>query len=157
MHIHWSNTAVIERPIDELWAIFVDLFNTPRLPGGSMALRLTTPGPMALGSTAEGRRMILGFETKITERVEEWDPPKLMGVVIEGRQFKAYEHFTLETGTDGTLCVDSLDIELRMPLKLIGLLLEPILRRQRTAQFRQMQTMFENGFGRQRETDVSGA
>src|SRR6185295_6535306 len=78
MAVHWENKMVIDRPIDEIWAILIDLFNTPRLPGGSMAIRQTSPGPMALGSIFEGRRMVLGIETRIRERVIEWDPPNLM-------------------------------------------------------------------------------
>ena len=137
---------VVDRPIDEIWAILIDLFNTPRLPGGSMALRLSSPGPMRLGSTAEGRRIVLGVETRITEEVVGWDPPHLLDVTIESRAFRVFERFTLVAGPDGTTCTDALDIELRMPLKLIGPLIEPFLRRQRRAQMRQTKQLLEAGF-----------
>jgi polyketide cyclase/dehydrase/lipid transport protein len=140
------NSAVVDRPIDELWALLVDLFNAPRLPGGSMALRQTSPGPMGLGSTFEGRRLVLGFETRIREQVIEWDPPRVMGATIESRTFRVTERFTLEAGPGGTTCTDVLDIELRMPLKLIGPVIVPILRRQRAAHFRQTKAMLEAGF-----------
>lgn len=146
MAYHWTNTAVVDRPIDEIWAILVDLFNTPRLPGGSMALRQTSPGPMALGSIFEGRRIVLGIETRIRERVIEWDPPNLLAATIESRAFHVVERFTLVAGPDGTSCTDALDIELRQPLKLIGPIIEPFLRRQRNAQLRQAKDMFERGF-----------
>ena len=137
---------VVDRPIDEIWAILIDLFNTPRLPGGSMALRLSSPGPMGLGSTVEGRRIVLGVETRITEEVVAWDPPHLLEVTIEARQFRVFERFTLLAGPDGTTCTDALDIELRQPLKLIGPLIEPFLRRQRRAQMRQTKELLEAGF-----------
>jgi polyketide cyclase/dehydrase/lipid transport protein len=144
--VHWENQMVIDRPIDEIWAILIDLFNTPRLPGGSMALRLTSPGPMALGSIFEGRRIVLGFETRITERVIEWDPPNLMTASIETKVFHAVERITLVAGPDGTTCSDVLDAELRMPLRLIEPILEPFLKRQRRAGFRKTKEMLEAGF-----------
>lgn len=146
MTIHWSNTMVVDRPIDEIWAIVVDLFNAPRLPGGSMALRLTSPGPMALGSIAEGRRIVLGIETRIVEKIVGWDPPNLLEATMESRAFSAFERFTLVSGPAGTTCTDALDIELRLPLKLIGPIIEPFLRRQRRAQMRQTKAILEAGF-----------
>jgi hypothetical protein len=144
--IHWENTMVVNRPIDEIWAILIDLFNTPRLPGGSMALRQTSPGPMGLGSTAEGRRIVLGIEMRITEKLVGWDPPRLLEATMETRAFRAFERFTLVAGPEGTTCTDALDIELRQPLKLIGPLIEPFYRRQRRAQLLRMKTLLEAGF-----------
>ena len=146
MTIHWTNTIVVDRPIDEIWAVLSDLFNTPRLPGGSMALRQTTPGPMALGSIAEGRRIVLGIETRIVEKIVGWDPPNTIEATMESRAFSAFERFTLVAGPAGTSCTDLLDIELRQPLKLIGPLIEPFLRRQRTAQLRRTKSLLEAGF-----------
>ena len=146
MAVHWENKMVIDRPIDEIWAILIDLFNTPRLPGGSMAIRQTSPGPMALGSIFEGRRIVLGIETRIRERVIEWDPPNLMAASIETKAFGAVERITLVAGPDGTTCTDVIDGELRMPLRLIEPLLEPFLRRQRRAQLRKTKEMLEAGF-----------
>jgi hypothetical protein len=146
MAIHWVNSLVVKRPIDEIWAIIVDLFNTPRLPGGSMALRLTSPGPMQLGSIAEGRRVVLGIEMRIIEKVVGWDPPHLLEATMESRVFRGVERFTLVSGPDGTTCTDALDIELLQPLKLIGPLIEPFMRRQRSAQMRRAKELFEGGF-----------
>lgn len=146
MAIHWTNTFVVDRPIDDIWAVLVDLFNTPRLPGGSMALRLTSPGPMALGSIAEGRRLVLGIETRIVEEIVGWDPPNMLEAKIESRAFSAVERFTLVSGPAGTTCTDALDIELRQPLRLIRPLIEPILRRQRRAQVRRTKVLLEAGF-----------
>ena len=146
MPYRWRNEMVARRPIQEIWAIVVDLFNTPRLPGGSMALRQTSPGPLTLGSIMEGRRMLLGIETRIREEVVEWDPPHLFGARIESRLFTAVERFTLDEGPAGTVCIDALEIVLRQPLRLIGPIIEPILRRQRNAQFRQVKAMLEAGF-----------
>jgi hypothetical protein len=146
MAVHWENTMVIDRPIDEIWAILIDLFNAPRLPGGSMALRQASPGPMALGSVFEGRRIFLGFETRITERVIEWDPPNLMTASIETKAFHVVERITFVAGPHGTTCIDVIDAELRMPLRLIEPLIEPFLRRQRRAQFRKTKELLEAGF-----------
>ena len=146
MPYRWLNRMVVNRPIDEVWAILADLFNAPRLPGGSMALRMTSPGPLTLGSTAEGRRMILGIESRIREEIVGWDPPHLLVATIEGRWFSVIERFTLEAGPDGTICTDDVEVVLRQPLKLLGPVIEPILRRQRNRQFPQTKAMLEAGF-----------
>lgn len=146
MPYRWQNRVVVERPIDEVWAIFVDLFNTPRLPGGSMALRQTSPGPMGLGSVLQGRRLFLGFETRIREEIVDWDPPRLLGVTIVTRAFSALERFSLEAGAAGTTCTDVVEIRLPLLMRLIGPLIEPFLRRQRDAQFRQLKSLLESGF-----------
>jgi hypothetical protein len=144
--VHWENEMVVGRPIDEIWAILIDLFNTPRLPGGSMALRQTSPGPMGLGSTFEGRRIVFGIEARIRERVIEWDPPNLMAAAIETKAFAAVERITLAAGAEGTTFTDVLDGELRMPLRLIEPLLEPFLKRQRRTQIRKTKELLEAGF-----------
>ena len=146
MPYRWQNSMVVDRPIDEIWAILIDLFNTPRLPGGSMALRQTSLGPPALGSILEGRRILLGFEVRIREEIVEFDPPRLLGARIESRTFSVFERFTLEEGPTGTTCTDSLEIVLRQPLRLIGPIVEPFLRRQRATQLRQTKEMLEAGF-----------
>ena len=51
MPIHWNDTLVIDRPIDDVWSVVVDFFNAPRFSRreGVLALRQASTGPLGLG------------------------------------------------------------------------------------------------------------
>lgn len=144
MAIHWVNSVVIERPIDELWAVFLDLFNAPSLPGSSFSVRQTSPGPMGLGSTIRARRMFLGFESVLIQRITEWDPPHAMTATMEGRPFRsAVDRWTLEPIAGGTKLTETLDMELVPALRLIWPLIGGFQRRQRQRQARDLKAKLE--------------
>lgn len=145
MAIHWVNSVVIERPIDELWAVFLDLFNAPSLPGSSFSVRQTSPGPMGLGSTIRARRVILGFETVLIQRVTEWDPPHSLAATIEGRPFKSMvDRWTMEPVAGGTKLTETLDMELVPALRLLWPLIGPFQQRQRQQQARNLKAKLES-------------
>ena len=144
MAVHWVNTIVIDRPIDELWAGFLDLFNAPRLPGSSFAVRQTSPGPLGLGATIRARRVILGFETTLIQRIVQWDPPHAMAASIEGRPFRSMiDHWTLEPVAEGTKLTETLDAELVPVLRLLWPLIGPFQGRQRAQQLRDLKVKLE--------------
>src|SRR2546422_4489396 len=131
MPIHWVTSAMVDRPIDEVWAALVDFFNAPRIGRreGLLAIRQTSRGPIGVGSTYSERRVILGFETRLTARITEWDPPRLVATTMEGRPFRSLvSRFTLEAGPDGTTLVSSIDMELQPALKLLWPIIGPFIR-----------------------------
>ena len=144
MAIHWQDTIVINRPAEELWAVFLDLFNAPSLPGSSFSIRQTTPGPLGLGSTLRTRRVILGFETVLIQRITEFDPPRAMAASIEGRPFRSMaDRWTLEPVAGGTRLTETLDMELAPALRLLWPLIGPFQRRQRRQQARDLKIKLE--------------
>jgi len=145
MPVHWENSVVIDRPIDELWATFLDLFNAPSLPGSSFSVRQTSPGPLGLGSTIRARRVILGFETVLEQRVTEWDPPNVITVTIKGRPFRSMTNrVALEAVPGGTKLTDTVDMEPVLALKLLWPVIGPFQRRQRQRQGRDLKTKLES-------------
>lgn len=144
MPVHWDESVVINRPAVELWAVFLDLFSAPRLPGASMSLRQTSAGPMGLGTTIQARRVILGFETRLLQRVTAFDPPHALTVTMEGRPFRSMvERVTLESVPEGTRLRETLDFELIPVLRLLWPLIGPFQRRKRERDLRQLKTMLE--------------
>jgi len=146
MPIHWDARIVIDRPIDEVWAEVVDFFNAPRLgrAEGLLAIRQTSPGPLGVGSTYSERRLILGFETRLTARVTEWDPPHSATATMEGRPFRSFvSRFTLKAVADGTEVSDSREIELVPALKLLWPIFGPVIRRRGRVALRNMKTTLE--------------
>jgi ligand-binding SRPBCC domain-containing protein len=128
---HFEHTVVIERPVEEVWTYLTDWFNTPRMGGyAAIGLRQTSPGPLGLGTTLQGRNVILGFETRLNHTVTQWDPPAAFEDTMEGRPFRSLvQRGTLESVGDGTRLVVTTDFELRPALRLLWPVLAPFVRR----------------------------
>lgn len=54
----------IDRPVSEVWDYFTDLTNSPHWTRSGSELRLTTPGPIVVGSAAESIRSVFGRQIK---------------------------------------------------------------------------------------------
>jgi ligand-binding SRPBCC domain-containing protein len=142
---HIDESIVINRPIDEVWAYLTDFFNAPRVSGsGIIGLRQTSPGPLGVGSTLQGRRVVLGFETRNTFQVTEWDPPRAFTGTAEGRPFRSQvSRVTLESTADGTLFHMVSDFELQPMMKLIWPFMGPVVRRRVHAGFAHGKALIE--------------
>jgi len=137
---------VADRPIEEIWAQVVDMFNAPRLGRreGLLSMRETSPGPRGVGSTFTERRVILGFETRITARITEWNPPHALATMMEGRPFRSViSRFTLRTVAGGTEVVNRDEFELKPVLKFLWPVIGPFLTRRREKAFHEFKTMIE--------------
>ena len=121
---------MIDRPPDEVWAYLTDFFNIPRAPPEGLALRRTSPGPLGRGSVLQGRMMILGFETRLTMTVTEFDPPRSAVVTLAARPGRSAIRITLEPTPEGTKMDRTTDFELHPALRLMSPILGFILRRQ---------------------------
>lgn len=144
----WEHRIVVDRPIDEIWAQVVDLFNAPRLSRreGLLSMRETSSGPPGVGSTYSERRVILGFETRITGRITEWDPPHAITTTRAGRPFRSLvSRFTLRAVAEGTEVVSRDEFELKPALKLLWPIIRPILTRRRGQAVRDFKAMLEHG------------
>ena len=128
MRIHES--IAINRLPDEVWAFLTDFFNSPRVRPGTLALRRTSPGPLGSGSVIQGRQMIVGFETRLTMTVTEFDPPRRAVVTLAARPMRGAISTTLEPTADGTRVDRTTDIELHPALKLLSPVLGFIYLRQ---------------------------
>jgi len=142
---HIEDSIEIDRPIDEVWAYVTDWFNAPRLSGsGIIGLRQTSPGPLTVGSTLQGRRVILGFETRNEFVVTEWDPPHVMESTAKGRPFRSFvSRMTLEPTARGTRFASVTDFELQLAMKLIWPLMGPVIRRRLRANGAQVKALIE--------------
>jgi carbon monoxide dehydrogenase subunit G len=131
MRIHES--IAINRPPDEVWAYWSDLFNSPRAHPGALALRQTSPGPLGSGSVLQGRMTILGFETRFTMTVTEFDPRRCAAVAVAARPGRGALRITLEPTPEGTRVDRTADFELHPAFVLMSPILGFILRRQARA------------------------
>jgi len=140
-----QENIVISRPIDEVWAYLTDFFNAPRMSGsGIIGLRQTSPGPLGVGSTLQGRRLILGFETRNIFQVTEWDPPHALATTAEGRPFRSLvSRLTLEATAEGTRLAMSSEFELHPAMKVLWPFMGPFVRRRMHASYAHSKALIE--------------
>jgi ligand-binding SRPBCC domain-containing protein len=145
MSIHWESGTDVNRPIDEVWAFLTDWYNTPRLSGsGTIGLRQTSLGPMGVGSTLQGRRVILGFETRNTYECTEWDPPRAVTTTMEGKPFRSFvSRVTLEPTAEGTRAIAKVDFELLWWMQPLYPFVGPMLKRRWKASFARIKAVLE--------------
>lgn len=144
-----ESSAVIDRPIDEVWAFVTDPFNASRMGGGRLAARVTTPGPLGLGSSYQQRVAILGFETWIKTVVTELDPPHVLAHSAKNASIAGpfSARITLDPTAAGTRVVRTVEIEPRGIWKVFLPILRPLLWRQMEAQTRNLKRLLEAGRG----------
>ena len=140
-----DESIVIDRPPDEVWAFITDFFNAPRVSGsGIIGLRQVSPGPLGIGSTLQGRRVIIGFEAKNTFHVTEWDPPHTFAADVTGRPFQSsVSRLVLEPNAEGTLFRMVAEFELQRAMRLIWPFMGPIVRRRVHASVALAKTLIE--------------
>lgn len=141
---HLESTVTIRRPVDDVWAFMIDLFNSPRVRGMTLATRKVSPGPFGLGTVVDNRTMILGFETHMRFTVIEWDPPHAVVASMSGPLLRSGRVATeLRATSEGTRRVTRLDLELSPGGILLWPLLGRLLRRDQAGVDHKQKTLLE--------------
>jgi hypothetical protein len=70
----------IARSPEDVFAFFADGRNRPRWDAAVISERLTSEGPVAVGSTIHTRMRAMGREVEYHWRVTEFDPPTRMAI-----------------------------------------------------------------------------
>jgi uncharacterized membrane protein len=96
--------VVIDAPVDRVWETLADVEGQPRWMRDLKAVRLLTPGPVGVGTRAEGVVRIFGMETLDQIAISAFDPPRRFAIRHEGR-FVGEGTIELEPGADGTTTI----------------------------------------------------
>jgi len=139
-----ESTVTIRRPVEDVWAFTIDLFNSPLVRGITLGARKVSPGPFGLGTVVDNRTVILGFETHMRFTVIEWDPPHAVVASMSGPLLRSGRVTTELTETsEGTRRVSRLDLELSAGGILLWPLLGPLLKRDQARADRQLKALLE--------------
>jgi hypothetical protein len=110
----------------------------------TLATRKVSPGPIGLGSVADMRTVILGFETHLRFTVIEWDPPHVVVASLYGPLLRSARTRTELTSTsEGTRRVTRFDLELSAAGILLWPLLGRLLRRDQAGNDRRLKELLE--------------
>jgi hypothetical protein len=141
---HLESQVTIRRPVDDVFAFMIDLFNSPRVRGMTLGARKVSPGPFGLGTVVDNRTVILGFETHMRFTVIKWDPPHAVVASMSGPLLRSGRGTTeLSATSEGTRRVSSFDLELGPGGILLWPLLGPLLRRDQARADRKAKALLE--------------
>ncbi len=115
----FSNSVTIDRPVDEVFAFLSDLENVPKWNYAIAETRKSSPGPVAVGTTYVQRREI----PKPSEEqlvVTELSPDRRLAVEGKLGPFPAKSRYELEPAGAGTVLVNTVELEMTGPLRLVG-------------------------------------
>ena len=141
---HLESTVTIRRPVEDVFAFMIDLFNSPRVRSITLGARKVSPGPIGLGTVVDNRTVILGFETHLRFTVIEWDPPHAVVASLSGPLLRSGSVTTeLSATSEGTRRVSRFDLELSAGGILLWPLLGSLLRRDQAGNDRRLKELLE--------------
>lgn len=122
-----SRTVVIERPIDEVWALYDDLDNMVEWQDELQSYELVEGEPDEVGSTRNQTIKQMGVTQHLKVTLLERDPPHRTKSLYEGAQapFTAEDEF-IDLGDGTTEWTATIDVRLNMLQKALELVLKPL-------------------------------
>ena len=95
-------SVVINRPIEEVFSFMSNVENNPQWVSGVLETKLTSPGPMAAGSTGTDMRQFLGTRIESTWEVTEHEVNVKSGFRITSGPIPLQGTWTFEHVEGGT-------------------------------------------------------
>jgi hypothetical protein len=138
--------VVVDAPIAETWAVVADIPLQPEWMHEMKEVRLTTPGPVGVGTRGEATVRIFGISVTDPVEVTGFEPPTRFTIRHEGL-FTGGGAITLEPGADGTTTIVRWEETLVPPVlpELGGLVQAPILRAIFQADLHRLKRLVETG------------
>ncbi len=111
----FSSLAVIDAPIERVWAVLADIEGQPRWMHEMKAVRLLTPPPIGVGTRGAATVRIFGIGVTDPVEITEFEPPRRFAIRHEG-MFTGGGLITLESGADGSSTIVRWDETLIAPI-----------------------------------------
>jgi uncharacterized protein YndB with AHSA1/START domain len=115
----FTNTVTINRPARDVFAFLADLENVPRWNYAITETRKTTSGNVGVGTRYEQTRSIPA-PSREQLTITEFEPDRLITVVGTLARFAARLEYTMEERDGRTRLSNTVDLELRGPVRLLG-------------------------------------
>jgi uncharacterized protein YndB with AHSA1/START domain len=138
--------VVVDAPPEETWAVISDIPLQPEWMHEMKEVRLTTPGPVRVGTRGEATVRIAGISVTDPVEVTAFEPPALFAIRHEGL-FKGGGLITLQAGAGGTTTIVRWEETLVPPLlpALGALVMAPVLRSIFQADLQRLKRLVETG------------
>jgi len=107
--------VVIDAPIDRVWGFVSDIEGQTRWMHDMKSVRMSTPGPIRVGSRGEATVRMYGLSATDPVTVTAFEPPNRFAIRHDG-SFSGAGTFRLERGADGTTTIVRWDETLVAPV-----------------------------------------
>jgi uncharacterized membrane protein len=107
--------AVIDAPIERVWAELVDIEAQPRWMHDMKSVRMADDDPLRVGSRGEATVRMYGLSVTDPVTITVLEPPSAFALAHEGR-VSGDGIFRLEPGADGTTTIVRWDERLVLPM-----------------------------------------
>ena len=145
--MRYETSIVINRPIEEVWDFASNPFNMPQWNITRLRILQTSPGPIGLGATFEGRLVLLGVALRRSAAITEWHPPHAYAISGSGAGFRDSFRATFERTAEGTKVVRVNDLEPGTILKLLWPIVGAYFRRLYDAAPQKLKRLLEGNRG----------
>ena len=117
-------STTVDRPVEDVWRAVIDFPNGPKWDPGLLECKVTSEGPLSVGSTVQSRRTTRGANL-VVFRVTEYEPGrKFAAEVMSPRAMRGSRHMeTLESVEGKTKYSIAWDLKVNGLYSLLGPLL----------------------------------
>ena len=141
--IKTEQSMIVNRPVEEVWEYLSNVENMPKWDKGVLEARLTSEGPVGVGSTVQIVRQFLGRRRIVNLRVSEYVPNRILAIQGSLGQITAQTGFTFEAVEGRTRLTQTSEIEISGWRELIVTILMPMLERDGRQDFTNIKRIME--------------
>jgi uncharacterized protein YndB with AHSA1/START domain len=140
---------VIDAPIEAVWRVISDIEGQPRWMHDMKTVRMSTPGPIRVGSRGEATVRMYGLSSADPVTVTAFDPPTTFAISHDGT-FTGGGTFRLEPGADGTTTIVRWEETLVAPIlpHLAAVVTAPVFRHVFQRDLERLRDLIESGVHR---------
>ena len=143
MTISVSDSVVISRPVDAVFAFLADHENLPAWTVGVKQSRRLTPGPPAVGTTYQVVGVLLGRPVESSYQITAFEPGRGFAATMTSPMFGFAEQYRFEPDQDGTRVSMSAAVEPHGVFRFLSPIMTVGVRRQVRADHRRLKTVLE--------------
>jgi len=144
MAISVSDSVVIARPVDAVFAFLADHENLPAWTVGVKRSRRLTVGPPAVGTTYQVVGVLLGRPVESSYQITAFEPGRGFAATMSSPMFGFSEQYRFEPDQGGTRVSMSAAVEPRGVFRYLSPIMTVGVRRQVRADHRRLKTLLEH-------------
>jgi uncharacterized protein YndB with AHSA1/START domain len=139
-----EHSALIERPIEEVFAFVADQTNTPTWQAGLVEVRRTSDGPVGVGTTHAFVRVFMGRRMEADNEYVAYEPNERVAFKTTSGPVRLEASYLFEARPAGTLLTSRIEMDASGLLRIAEPLIAAGLKRDMKAAFRALKDLLES-------------
>jgi uncharacterized protein YndB with AHSA1/START domain len=139
-----EQSAIIDRPIEDVFAFVGDQTNTPQWQAGLVEVRRTSDGPIGVGTTHTLVRTFMGRRMEADNEYVAYEPNKRIAFRTTSGPVRMEASYLFESAVGGTRLTSLIEMDASGLMSLAEPLIAAGLRREMKAAFATLKELLEN-------------